>query len=1297
MYEGDPITDLNQQDQQQQQPTNESTDSENNSPLTYQSSTKTVSQEQPPTQLKSRNSFRSPADSSNLIISNETSSNSDKIIDDQIPQPPISNSPPQYNESQLKTNELNLLKTNIAYTDLITYPYKTLNRILDDIKWSIPMLHKFNYSLLNNKPIDYSNELQNLVNISHHNDQTWILNEKIDFSPSTETFQIDQTNQTVTILRGLITSKSRPDQINHFRIIILENVSNPFAIDTFDKLQYHLIPKKLITEHDLDLMWDNFNESDQILDDSYYKSANSPNNQILRVSIFKPEFDQEEDFKPLIDETIIKERYLSYIERHPDLSKDVIPTSVNCFQTLIKVLKGPLTFDGPQRTISLKGTAMETSIDVNLLLNKLSFTLSQDKEQVIPPHLNELPSLKESFKRKSMELIFFASRLLKDDTNSFHQYSFSDNMIQVFSRIPECDKNTSINNFNSNYSNRFQYFIALSASAYFIDDIIIKCFEHSIRSDPSNRLYYIDYLKDASNFFQYNSQTSKLKSYINKCQQSENFFGFKDYQQSLKDIGYPIGNTVQDDVLIAMYKDAYKNDPKNYQYYQNHLKRIAIALNSDTLKEFLAYEIIPMNLAISELGIEEITEDEVVITAFEFKVDDIMTQNMNPNSSEIIMLNKSLTSIAINRRSNLLLNYLEIKYPDYVKIPDLKKYTIQKSYETLNSTDKTSAFEIINQFQTKLLSNEVDIRVLRHCLRSIGEDKKSEILLSFLKTGKIDSSLLPPENWPAGLDNIGNTCYLNSLLQYYFCIKPLRELILNFDADNFNLDEVDENRKIGGRKVEKSEILRSNQFVYQLQNLFKQMIHTDKRCVQPSKELAYLSFLPLSQPVNFKEKEPKKSEVIEIVDSDVEIVENNDNNGIVEEETIIDIDNEDEDMKDSIDPPVHIETHTVEPQDLIEEKFIEKVETNNEEEAPAPPPENTKLLPISTDQMESTIELGRQQDVTECIENVVFQIESALPPDHIDKDDGEQIDLIKKLFYGKTKQTIQPIDKPDSIRESTERFNSLIINVSDHPKSIYDALDNYFNEDLVKLEEGLVKKSITITELPEIMQFHVQRVMFDREKLMAYKSIEPIPFSSEIYLDRYLDTKDEVIINKRSEVFNWKNQINELTKEKNEILQKDETTSLTIIDTLIVTKKYLENKIIQDDKLSIELTTLQVISDEISNLQNQLVKIDSKINFIQQKISNQFNDYHKIGYSIFAIFIHRGEASYGHYWIYIKDPYQNNVFRKYNDEIITEVQDSEVFNFLESNTATPYYIVYVKEDLEKEYINPLNRVIEKCG
>ena len=79
-------------------------------------------------------------------------------------------------------------------------------------------------------------------------------------------------------------------------------------------------------------------------------------------------------------------------------------------------------------------------------------------------------------------------------------YSFSDNMSQVFHTIVEYDKNVSVRHFSSNYSNRFPYFINLSASAYFSDELIIKCFELTVQSDSINQLYYVDSLKQIRSF-----------------------------------------------------------------------------------------------------------------------------------------------------------------------------------------------------------------------------------------------------------------------------------------------------------------------------------------------------------------------------------------------------------------------------------------------------------------------------------------------------------------------------------------------------------------------------------------------------------------------------------------------------------------------------------------------------------------------------------------------------------------------------------------------------------------------------
>ena len=48
-------------------------------------------------------------------------------------------------------------------------------------------------------------------------------------------------------------------------------------------------------------------------------------------------------------------------------------------------------------------------------------------------------------------------------------------------------------------------------------------------------------------------------------------------------------------------------------------------------------------------------------------------------------------------------------------------------------------------------------------------------LRSAPQAGPVDFSL------PVGLNNIGNTCYLNSLLQYLYTVEAVRDIVLNFD------------------------------------------------------------------------------------------------------------------------------------------------------------------------------------------------------------------------------------------------------------------------------------------------------------------------------------------------------------------------------------------------------------------------------------------------------------------------------------------------------------------------------------
>lgn len=68
---------------------------------------------------------------------------------------------------------------------------------------------------------------------------------------------------------------------------------------------------------------------------------------------------------------------------------------------------------------------------------------------------------------------------------------------------------------------------------------------------------------------------------------------------------------------------------------------------------------------------------------------------------------------------------------------------------------------------------------------------------------------------PVGLANIGNTCYLNSLLQYIYTIKDIRETVMNMDA--YVENESDPNWKekvIDGRTLSRQDVAEAKESTY---------------------------------------------------------------------------------------------------------------------------------------------------------------------------------------------------------------------------------------------------------------------------------------------------------------------------------------------------------------------------------------------------------------------------------------------------------------------------------------------------
>lgn len=83
---------------------------------------------------------------------------------------------------------------------------------------------------------------------------------------------------------------------------------------------------------------------------------------------------------------------------------------------------------------------------------------------------------------------------------------------------------------------------------------------------------------------------------------------------------------------------------------------------------------------------------------------------------------------------------------------------------------------------------------MANALRSVATHRESRPLLHHA-----DNLERGPVTNPVGLENIGNTCYLNSILQYLYTVQPIRDLVESYGENRLDVADIDK-RRIGGSK-----------------------------------------------------------------------------------------------------------------------------------------------------------------------------------------------------------------------------------------------------------------------------------------------------------------------------------------------------------------------------------------------------------------------------------------------------------------------------------------------------------------
>ena len=573
---------------------------------------------------------------------------------------------------------------------------------------------------------------------------------------------------------------------------------------------------------------------------------------------------------------------------------------------------------------------------------------------------------------------------------------------------------------------------------------------------------------------------------------------------------------------------------------------------------------------------------------------------------------KAVKIIADARKSQKLWTWLETG-----TLGDTAMDTAE-AYSRLRVDDHTVNDDLISTaYQVCVSDDPSAAAVLRQALQLIAEERQSARLLQM--AGISQNTEAPvSSDWPVGLQNIGNTCYLNSLLQFFFTVSGLRELVLHFE--HFKMELTDENvakKKVSSRKVDAKEIERSQickcrtplacpritrTVVIELGKLFHNMITSPESSVKPDLQLAKLALvasrkedtirresivrsdrpnlgtmngLPISGPVgppprivpNDEQLEPSPgtdfgpassqtnhaanvqdnssegtlvSHVTTLGDEDILMTDatkvnspavfaNKENFPPGNKTSSPQINNNLQPLRDS--SPSRINTQAANDITSNDAPLTEEPGTVKDSKDAVPPsrppipprPKANQSPPTAT--LEE-VEYGAQQDVSEVIENVLFQLSSAIKPTSVDPD-GEQSDQIKKLFWGRQKSTI--VSPNGDKRDSESIFHDVRVNVVSGPQDIYTALDGAFDAQNVEVGSSDAQQYSSITQVPPILQVCVQRAQWDRMRKENVKSNNHLDLRETIYLDRYLSGGEESdVLQRRKQAWSWKQERAEL-------------------------------------------------------------------------------------------------------------------------------------------------------------------------
>ncbi|KAJ3760944.1 hypothetical protein EV360DRAFT_38833 [Lentinula raphanica] len=688
---------------------------------------------------------------------------------------------------------------------------------------------------------------------------------------------------------------------------------------------------------------------------------------------------------------------------------------------------------------------------------------------------------------------------------------------------------------------------------------------------------------------------------------------------------------------------------------------------------------------------------------------------------------------------------------------------IEEAYQTLEVPRDIDDTMLIAIYQMRVEDSPTQLTKMQRALSTIARERNSTRLEEFARTMKDPGEISAPKHaeWPRGLNQLGNTCYLNSLLQYFYTIKELRSSIITMGSlsesrtGSKDVDVTDDDLKkhrVGGRLVTRREIVRSKQFVSHLADLFHKLEYADHPSVTPSIELAKLALVTskdeeeeVEEEFNKAESQSHKTGTDSSHDTDATLVEDlpprpshpppyqGSSDVSPPPSSVASLGSTDREGSGLSEgpPPLISVSELREGEDVVMRDASPLRgfrELPKPQQQPPPLPPRKSAAPVQND---SVMMFGKQHDVAECMDNCMFQIETALlkfhgsggdEMDDVTLDDPETSSVVKRrLFYGKIRQTFFETLKGEATKhEKEDLFSHLPVNVgeevdltdntTDPPPydastlstaddtskdltkyvnfDIYDGLGRYF-DDTIEYEGQYVPMEVGLVKVPPLLQVQLQRVQFNRELLQSWKSQAYVKFGETLYMDRFMDNADP---DKRKKSKQVQDELN-ACRERLKLLTKSKSNTVSFSDALQTTSNFLSssNTFLSSLSIPVPQSELSSLSSEPSYVQDEIRRLRTRIPELKAQLESIWADNREVEYELTSVFIHRGDTpSFGHYFFYSRNlPDQPDVWFKYNDEEVSQVGKEEVFRNTTGERANPYLLVFARKD--SQVIETVNR------